>query len=364
MPIHKLEESLKLEEGGQLESVEIEYSISGIPKKNGSNVIVVCHTLTGSLDVVDSPLWSFIGKGATIDPDENCIICLGTLGGLNESTGPRTKNKEGKEYGPEFPTVTVKDSVVAHSMVLSSLGIQKAMIVIGGSYGGFCAYTWLALKPHFFDLAIIFQSSLWCSAHTIAFFSLCRELIISSPSWQKGRYDRMDMVNTSGYKHMIAVNKLIQMSHTKFEEKFPKKQNNKLQEHRPSYWQKHSIIDEFMSESPKNIVDPNTLLSTMRSSSLFNLEKSFPGLWDNWGEMKTIIVQIPCIQDWRYPAEGMLAIHEKLKKIGIRSIYRTTNSNFGHGSFLYDPRSIKEVCLMLDDLLKEMKKGDANQTMI
>ena len=352
MPIHKLGQSLKLEEGGELNSVEIEYTISGVPKQNGSNVIIVCHTLTGSLEIVNSPLWSFVGKGLTIDTEKYCIICLGTLGGLNRSTGPRTTNKEGKEYGPEFPTVTVKDSIRAHAIVLKSLGINKARAVIGGSYGGFCAYTWLALEPNFFELAVVFQSSLWCSAHTIAFFSLCRDLIISSESWQEGRYDRETMNKTQSYKQMIAVNKLIQISDYKFEEKFPRTNNNRIRDERPSYWQKHSIIDEFIIENSKDIIDPNTLLSTMRTSSLFNLEKSFPKVWESWREIKTTIVQIPCIQDWRYPAERMLGIHKKLKSIGAKSIYEPTNSNYGHGSYLYDPKSIEKICLKLNNLLQ------------
>ena len=352
MAIFNLQKPLKLEEGGYLESAHIEYIVSGIPDKNGSNVVVVCHTLTGSLDVVKSPLWTFIGSKEVIDSSQYCIICLGTLGGLNASSGPRSLNKEGKPYGPEFPTVTVTDSIHAHIEVLNSLGITKAKAIVGGSYGGFCAYTWLALKPKFFEIAVIFQSSLWCSAHTTALFSLCRELITSSPSWRNGRYTNEDLEHSGSYAQMIAVNRLFQLSHYKFETKFPREYRDKTKRSSTKYWERQSIIDDFITERSKTIIDPNTILSTFRSSSLFDLERSFPKIWDTWKEMTTTIIQIPCIQDWRYPAEGMLETHRKLKGIGVKTLYRPTQSKLGHGSYLYDPKSIGKVMKLVKKLLE------------
>lgn len=353
MPIYKLKQSLKLEKGGYLDSVQIEYEISGNPKNDGSNVIIICHNLTGGLNVVESPLWSFIGNKKTIDSNQYCIICLGTLGGLNESTGPRSLNKKGNPYGPEFPTVTVTDSIHAHIQVLNSLGIKKAKAIIGGSYGGFCVYTWLALKPQFYQIAVVFQSSLWCSAHTIAIFSLCRDLITSSPSWRNGKYTNKDLEESHSYTQMIAVNRLFQMSHYKFEKKFPRTSYNNSKKESVGYWEKYSAIDDFITERSKIMIDPNTLLSTFRSSSLFDLEKSFPQLWETWKELTTTVIQVPCIQDWRYPAEEMHKIHNRLKGVGIKTFYRPTQSELGHGSYLYDPESINKVMKLLKTQLIE-----------
>ena len=79
MPIYKLTERFALEEGGYLDSAKIEYEITGKPNRDGSNVIIICHTLTGNIDVVSSKLWTFVGSEQTIDTNQYCVISLGTL---------------------------------------------------------------------------------------------------------------------------------------------------------------------------------------------------------------------------------------------------------------------------------------------
>ena len=355
MPIYKLKERLALEEGGYLDSAKIEYEITGKPNRDGSNVIIICHTLTGNIDVVSSKLWTFVGSEQTIDTNQYCVISLGTLGGLTKSTGPKTEHKTGEIYGPDFPTVTVTDSVRAHIDVLKSLGIKQAKAVIGGSYGGFCAYTWIALKPKFFKLAVIFQSGLCCSAHTIALFSLCRDLIVSSPHWKGGHYTEKDLGKLYQYKQMIAVNRLFQLNYCKFEEKFSRSYRTRTLKRKAKYWEPHSIIDDYITSQPSAIsgIDPNTMLSTLSSSSLFDIERSFPDIWTRWEKLSTTVLQVPCRQDWRYPIEEMSETHEKMRAIGVNTYYQPTESKWGHGSYLYDPASLKQVLPLITRLLKE-----------
>lgn len=359
MPIFQLPDSLSLESGKVLENVEIHYEMVGEPIDGGSNVIVICHTLTGGINIVDSPLWSFVGEGQLIDTDQYCIISLGTLGGVNESTGPLSCSPSGEPYGPDFPVVTVVDSVKAHNRVLDALGIYQAKAIIGGSYGGFCAYAWLALKPSFFDLAVIFQSALRCSAHTIALWALCRDLITSDARWRNGRYTEKDFQEMHGFTQMIALNRILQLGHEKFESKFPSSTRLETQDLTADFWDKHCAIDDFLLMKPgKTLVnhkslDPNTILSTLRSSSLFDLERSFPDLWTRWKNLSTTIIQLPCVQDWRYPTREMHQLHRQFKQVGVDAYYRPTSSQFGHGSFLYDPKSLKIAIPLLERFFRD-----------
>ena len=91
----------------------------------------------------------------------------------------------------------------------------------------------------------------------------------------------------------------------------------------------------------------------MRASSLYDLEKSFPDLWIRWKKLTTKIVHIPCKEDWRYPAKNMHRIHAKMKRIGVHTYYEKTSSKWGHGSYLYDPQSLKEVKKTMEKLLEE-----------
>ena len=357
MPIHELTKPLILESGDTLKDPRIEYSIAGEIKNKGKNVIIACHTLTGGIDVVESKLWTFIGHGELIDPREHCIIALGTLGGANKSSGPCTTDPGGDQYGKNFPTVTITDSIKAHGEVLNALGIQEAKAVIGGCYGGFSAYTWLAMRPEFFKLAIIFQSSIYCSAHTIAMFSVFRDLITSSQKWNHGNYKSEDLSTFHEYCQMFAVTKLFQMSHDKFEDKFPIEQRRINRNNSTPYWESHSSIDEFVIRAPKDIatMDPNTLMSVMRSEALFDLEASFPDLWNKWKKLKTKVVHLPCVEDWRYPTSTMQKIHRKMKKNGIKSYYRPTSSPYGHGSFLFDRKSLERELPLMRKLLRKCK---------
>ncbi len=346
MPIVRLQRPMRLESGQILDPVEICYSISGEPYSDGSNVVIVCPTLTGGIEVATQKEWWFIGPGELIDTDHFCVISMAALGSLHGSSSPSSINPiNGKQFGLSFPTVTVTDSVRANQKVLNMLGIKRARALIGGSYGGFCAYTWLTLDPQLFDIAIIFQSALRCSAHTMAAFAFIRELICSDPAWNQGSYVPEDIPSMSGMQEMLGFNRLFQLSHSRLEDLFPvdvRRQDLKLD---VNFSKPCSALDKFIAGPPGSLKgsDPNSLLCTLRSSTLFDLERSIPNLWARWKDLRTKLIQIPCAQDWRYPVEGMLSIHRQASSNGVNSQLRVTRSNYGHGSYLYDQQSLGSV---------------------
>lgn len=355
MATYRLKESLLLESGHVLDSVDIAYQITGEPREDGSNVVVVCHTLTGGIDIESSRVWWFVGPGQLIDTDHFCVISMATLGSWHGSSSPSNQGAaSGVQPRLQFPTVTVTDSVNAHRQLLREFGFRRARALIGGSFGGFCAYTWLTLEPDLFDVALIFQSALRCSAHTIAFFALARELICSDPAWAEGNYSAQQVNAMPGVKRMLALNRLLQFSHAHFESKFPPEQRYPLQAHQTSYADPWSPVDSFVLGEPKSLqgLDPADFLCLTRSSALFDLHRSFPDLWNRWQQLRTQIVQIPCAQDWRYPVEGMEEIHQHLRELGIASHLLVTSSPYGHGSFLHDPASLKSFLPFLRGLVQ------------
>jgi len=355
MPNFLLDQPMILESGQVLDSVQVQYSITGTPLSDGSNVVVVCHTLTGGIDVTSQKEWWFIGPGQLIDTNYYCVISMATLGSWNGSSSPCLRNQYSKKsLGINFPTVTVIDSVRAHQQVLGHLGIRRAKAIIGGSFGGFCVYTWLALEPQLFDLAIIFQSALQCSAHTIGAFAFIRELVCSDPAWNHGKYKPNEIHSMSSMQKILSFNRLFKLSHCFFEELFPlelRRQEVKLD---ANFSEPCSVVDTFISSPPKSLagIDPNSLLCILRSSALFDLQRSLPDLWTRWQDLRSQLVQIPCAQDWRYPIEGMLSVHKKACAIGVNSQLRVTRSGYGHGSFLHDPDSLRSVYHFLEQSLE------------
>lgn len=152
-----------------------------------------------------------------------------------------------------------------------------------------------------------------------------------------------------GIRQLLALNRLIQLSHARFEELFPAEYRQSDKNISSHFSLKNSKIDEFMLSAPKSLqgLDPNSFLCLMHSSTIFDLEKSVPNLWQRWKKMKTHLVQIPCAQDWRYPVSGMLDIHRKAKQTGLNSHLYVTRSPYGHGSFLHDPTSLLPILPLL-----------------
>ena len=355
MSIYRLKKSLLLESGHLLDSVDIACQIAGEPREDGSNIIVVCHTLTGGIDIESSPSWWFVGPGQFIDTDHFCVISMATLGGWHGSTSPSNQSAEsGTNSRLNFPTVTVTDSVNAHSQLLRQLGFSRARALIGGSFGGFCAYTWLTLEPDMFDAALIFQSALRCSAHTIGFFALARELICSDPLWAGGNYNVQAVNSMPGVKRMIALNRLIQFSHSHFEAKFPSTQRYPENAQHKSFADPWSPVDTFVLGEPKSLqgLDPADFLCLIRSSALFDLQRTFPDLWVRWRQLRTQIVHMPCAQDWRYPVKGMQTIHQQMVELGVVTHLLVSESPYGHGSFLHDPASLKPFLPFLRDIIQ------------
>lgn len=106
--------SFKLESGVTLQNVPVAYSARGRLNKDGSNVMVICHALTGSADCADwwGPL---LGRqGRAFDISRFYVICLNSLGSPYGSASPVTArdgdDKKGR-YGPEFPLTTIRDDV-------------------------------------------------------------------------------------------------------------------------------------------------------------------------------------------------------------------------------------------------------------
>ena len=106
--------SFTLESGVILQNVPVAYSYKGRLNTEGSNVLVICHALSGSADVADwwGPLIGSTGKA--FDLSRFFVICLNSLGSPYGTASPVTNidGDPGKgRYGPDFPLTTIRDDV-------------------------------------------------------------------------------------------------------------------------------------------------------------------------------------------------------------------------------------------------------------
>ena len=126
---------LKLDAGVELTPFQIAYKTYGTLNAERSNVVLICHALTGDQHVASihpvtrkSGWWeTMVGPGRPIDTERYFVICPNVVGACMGTTGPSsTDPKTGKPWGLDFPVITIRDMVRAQAMLLDHLGIDTS----------------------------------------------------------------------------------------------------------------------------------------------------------------------------------------------------------------------------------------------
>lgn len=174
---------LELEAGGALEGFQLKYTTLGQLNADRSNVVWVCHALTGSSDVTS--WWqSMFEAGSPLDPNHHFIICANVLGGCYGSTGPLSvQSKTKKPFYHHFPFLTNRDAVRAFDRLREHLGIQHIQLLIGGSLGGQQVLEWAILRPAVIKKLVAIACNAFHSPWGIAFNEAQRMAIQADATW-------------------------------------------------------------------------------------------------------------------------------------------------------------------------------------
>lgn len=181
----RYEDAFRLELGGTLQGFSLSYTTLGRPNRQRSNVIWVCHALTGSSDV--TTWWNdLFESGGLFDADKYFIVCANSLGGCYGSTGPLSVNPEtGKPFYHDFPLLTPGDSVNAFDLLRQHLGITRIHTLVGGSLGGQHVLEWAIRRPDHFDHIVPIGCNALHSPWGIAFNEAQRMAIEADSTWQE-----------------------------------------------------------------------------------------------------------------------------------------------------------------------------------
>lgn len=180
---HSIRAPFVLESGAVLPRLDIAYHTYGTLAPDASNVVWVCHALTGSSDAAD--WWSgLIGAGTLFDPKHYFIVCANMLGSCYGTTGAASLHPvTRKPYGPAFPTVTIRDMVRAHDALRQHLGIERIACAIGGSMGGQQVLEWAIEQPALFENLVLIATNAQHSAWGIALNTAQRLALESDPTF-------------------------------------------------------------------------------------------------------------------------------------------------------------------------------------
>ncbi len=340
-------QGLTLDCGRHLASVTVAWRSYGTLNAAKSNVILICHALTGDQYVAEpnpetgKPGWweVMVGPGLPVDTEKYFVICANVLGGCMGSTGPRSPHENNPEHlwGTDFPQVTIQDMVRAQKLLVDHLGIAKLFAVIGGSMGGMQVLAWAALYPAQVFAAVPVATAAYHSAQNIAFHEIGRQAISADPFFHEGSYWRKGVRPERG----LAVARMTAHITYVSEEALTRKFGRKLQNAEGlSALGDQFAVESYLQYQGSSFVqrfDANSYLTITRAMDLFDLAADHDGVLSRaFKGTRTRFLLVSFSSDWLFPTAQSRAIARALNHVAANVSFVEVQSDKGHDAFLLD----------------------------
>ncbi|AKB47111.1 Homoserine O-acetyltransferase [Methanosarcina sp. Kolksee] len=380
----------RLESGKTLSHVRIEYEMYGKMNTDKSNVILVCHALTGDAHAAGfhaddkKPGWwnIVIGPNKAFDTEKYCIVCSNIIGGCKGSTGPSSINPEtGKPYGISFPVITIADMVNAQKKLVEYLGIKQLFAVAGGSMGGMQVLQWTVSYPEMIKKAIAIATTASSTPQQIAFGAIGRKAITDDPKWNKGNYYGKE-IPAQGLSLARMIGHITYLSDASMQKKFGRdpqtetglttsktvsETSSEIFPDSSSYFQVESYLNHQGSTFTKRF-DANSYLYITKAVDFFDLSKN-GSLIEGLSGITAKYLVISITSDWLYPPYQSQEIVSALTANGIDAKYEEIRSQYGHDAFLleegqlnYIIRSFLSQVLVSDIMYQNFYSVSRNET--
>lgn len=324
MTVLDLSEPITLESGCTLDHITVTYQTWGRRNSDQSNVILICHALTGDSNVADDDGWwtHYVGKSKVIDTSRFYVICMNVLGSCKGTTGPASINPiTNKPYGTDFPIVTIGDMVKVQKMTLDALGITQLYAIVGASMGGMQALEWTIQYPLMMKRCLLIATTSRLSTQALAFNTVGRKSILSNP--------------TEGLSIARMIGHITYLSDESLNQKF----GRRLQE-KDDYGFSFSTdfqIESYLSHQGQKILDefdPISYIYLSKALSYFDLERTYSSLEQAFKRTQVHYFFIGISSDWIYPPKQSLEMVNMLVKLNKSVSYSLLESPYGHDSFL------------------------------
>ncbi|AMD17587.1 MetX [Methanobrevibacter sp. YE315] len=347
-----IHEPIDLDSGKVLEEVTIAYETYGELNKDKSNAILICHALTGDAHAAGwhkgdkKPGWweIVIGPGKALDSEKYFIICSNVLGGCKGTTGPSSINPDtGKEYGLDFPVITIRDMVNVQKKLVDHFNIKQLYAVIGGSMGGMQVLEWMVSYPKMMKKAIPIATAAMSYPQQIAFNAVGRQSIFSDPCWNGGNYYESGQIPRNGLSLARMIAHITYLSDESMDIKFGRGLQDKDE---ISYdftvdFQVESYL-KYQGESFVKRFDANSYLYITKAVDLFDLSIN-DSLIDGLKDVEAKIEVISVDTDWLYPTEQSTEIVTALNANEVDVSFSEIKSNYGHDAFLLEKGQLNYI---------------------
>ncbi len=348
-------DELVLRSGVKLGPIDVAYETYGELSPERDNVVLICHALSGDAHVAgkQSPdddevgWWDLmVGPGRGIDTDRYFVVCANVIGGCKGSTGPSSLNpKTGQPYGLEFPMVTVSDMVKAqHALLTQHLGIDRVLMVIGGSMGGMQVLQWPMSYPDMVEAAIPVATTSRLNAQGIAFDEVGRQAIYGDPNWQRGAYYEGTAPN-----HGLAVARMVghitYLSDQSMRQRFGRSLQDRDEvgyDFGPADFKVESYL-RYKGVSFTERFDANSYLYITKAMDYFDPASDHGSLAEAFKGVRTKFLVISYSGDWLFPTYASKEIVRALLAAGVPTTFCELPSDYGHDAFLLDDPQLTEM---------------------
>ena len=352
----QFDEPFELESGKILPSTTVAYETYGKLNAEGTNVVLICHALSGDAHASDYNFrkehpgkvipanqkgWldGIVGEDKAFNPERDFIICSNILGSCYGTTGPASINPATeKKYGLSFPAVTVRDMVKLQHKLLTHLGVKKIKAAIGGSLGGMQVLEWALMYPDFVEniipIATAVQHSPWC----IGINEIGRKAITDDPNWNNGDYTEQPYAGLSTARMVAMVS---YRSFESFSQKFgrettPSKNIDSLG--REDKFQVESYL-RYQGEKFVNRFDANSYLYITHALDNYDVARGRSSLKETMAGIKANTLCVGINSDILYPPSEQKAIAALIPN----SKYFEINSIHGHDAFLIEFDQLNKI---------------------
>ncbi|MDY7025705.1 MAG: homoserine O-acetyltransferase [Pseudomonadota bacterium] len=360
---------LKLTSGRELPSFELVYETYGVLNNKGSNAVLICHALSGSHHAAGfhapedkkAGWWDgFIGPGKVIDTNKFFVVCPNNIGSCYGSTGPTSLKPQPpiteaddtdakakvktKEWGADFPLITIKDWVASQKRLMDHLGINQWAAVVGGSMGGMQAMQWAIDYPEQLRHAAVIAAAPKLSAQNIAFNEVARQAIITDPEFFAGQYKDHDSAPKRGLSLARMLAHITYLSDEAMREKFGRDlRNEKIHFGYDVEFQVESYL-RYQGQMFSQSFDANTYLILTKCLDYFDPASEYgDDLAKAFERSQCRFFVASFTTDWRFSPARSREIVDALMKVHKPVSYLEVQARQGHDSFLLNVPRYKKA---------------------
>ncbi|KHJ50393.1 homoserine O-acetyltransferase [Halomonas sp. 141] len=365
--VAKFDTPLPLACGKTLPEYELIYETYGTLNAERSNAVLICHALSGHHHAAGyhsaedrKPGWwdAHIGPGKSIDTNRFFVVSLNNLGGCHGSTGPVSHNPDtGRQWGPDFPVITVNDWVASQARLADHLGIERWAAAVGGSLGGMQVLQWSITYPERVANAVIIAATPRLSAQNIAFNEVARQAIRSDPEFFDGWYAEHDTVPRRGLKLARMVGHITYLSEDAMGSKFGRDlRSDDLNFGFDVEFQVESYL-RYQGDTFSTAFDANTYLLMTKALDYFDPAARHGGdLAQALAPAQCPFLIVSFTTDWRFPPSRSRELVDALTQAGKSVSYANIDSPHGHDAFLLpEPRYHALFSAFMGRVARELK---------